>query len=62
MKRAFANLTNTDIGSSANMYGTIYCNTRASVTVSTIYYLIAYASFTTGPVTATGKIWARRAR
>jgi hypothetical protein len=35
---------------------------RASVTVSTIYYLIAYASFTTGPVTATGKIWARRAR
>lgn len=34
---------------------------RALVTVTTVYYLIAQAGFTSGSCTATGVIWARRA-
>ena len=35
---------------------------RANVTTTTTYFIMAFASFSTGTVTATGKIWARRRR
>ena len=43
-----------------NIIGLSPC--RASVSSATTYYLVAFASFSGASITATGKIWARRAR
>jgi hypothetical protein len=60
-----ANVARTSLNAPMNASGTTSFPlgpVRAQNATTTTYYLVALATYTTGTCTATGKIWARRAR